>query len=955
MKKLIICLALSLLASLAFAYPLMIQSWNLDQDVKTINTLHLSIDTVNRLTGVIVVDVRGQQEEDLLLQHGFAVTRIPDQAREYYEYLIASTRGSDNPLNEYYSLTEFHDFLQTTQNQYPNLCQLVQYGTSIQNRPLYAMKISDNVAQNEAEPEVKLIANIHGDEPIGYDLMIRTIDLLTSEYGTNPRITDIVNNTELWIIPMMNPDGYANGYRYNAAGVDLNRNFPMPNGITNPDGNAHAPENLAMMDFSNQHNFVCGINFHSGSLVFNYPWDYTYALTPDDEMIIDMSLTYAQHNLPMYNSNEFAQGITNGAAWYVITGSMQDWNYGFTNNIEFTAELSYTKWPPASTLDSYWANNQESILSFIEYAQNGLKGSVTNSSGNPIAATISVQDNSKDIKNDPLVGDYHRLLLPGTYLVTASADAYIPQTVEITVPAQGHITHNFTLESASMLLLSGLVRDLDGYPVNNAQVTLYTDPAVQTTTDSDGQFILPDTYEGDYQFQVSSAQHGIFQSLLKVRLENGRSLVFVLGDKVFADDFEDGLGLWIATGTWGIIQEGTNSVLTDSPAGNYGNNVNKSIRTAEAINLSTIQKPLLSFKARWNLETGYDYVYVEASANGSNWTQLTGFTGHQNEYLQQVLPLDAYSGGNLHLRFRLRSDQYQTADGIYIDDVVVSGWDSTRPLYGDVNGDKVINSRDIYAVLNHAVGHSLPPAMLIAADTDQDSGVNTLDASHIQSYILNPDFRFPVQTLVPYTLPEVTFPIDLDDQHLSLDLQTATELKSLYLDIPFAIDSVIFEMMDGPRNDELFHMVTGDDGKIAMVAQTFPIYLGIDLIDNSTEFVIPAQINGHLRDLPVSSTSSEDESIPPLPLSLRQNYPNPFNPHTQISFYLPEGAAATLKIYNLKGQLIKTLIDKKLAPGEHSFTWDGQNSEGEQVSTGIYLYRLQTPQHNITRKMVLSK
>ncbi|MCB5262525.1 MAG: DUF2817 domain-containing protein [Candidatus Cloacimonetes bacterium] len=950
MKKLIFSLVLTLLVTIAFAYPLMIQSWNIEQDVKTINTLKLSIDRVNHLTGSIIVDVRGQDEEDLLLRHGFAVIRIPDQAREYYEYLIANTLKGDNPLDAYYSLAEFDSFLQDMQNTYPNLCQLVQFGTSIQSRPLYAMKISDNVTQNEAEPEVKLIANIHGDEPIGYDMMIRTIELILSDYGSDPRLTDIVNNTELWFIPMMNPDGYANGVRYNADGVDLNRNFPMPTGINNPDGNPTAIENLAMMDFSNQHNFVCGINYHSGALVVNYPWDYSPVLAPDNGLLIDMSLTYAQHNLPMYNSSEFAQGITNGAAWYVITGSMQDWNYAFTSNIEYTIELSNTKWPAASTLDGYWANNQESILSFIEYAQKGLKGSVTDASGNPIAATITVQDNAKTIQNDPSLGDYHRLLLPGTYLITVSADTYLPQTAEITVPAQGHIIQNFALESASTLALGGIVRDLDGYPVSAAQITLFTDPAVQTITDNNGQFTLPTIYEGDYQLRVNSASLGVFQSLLQVRLAGGNSMTIVLGEKVFADDFEDGLGAWTATGTWGIIQEGTNSVLTDSPSGNYSNNSNRSIRTAETINLSNIEKPLLSFKARWNLETGYDYVYVEASANGSNWTQLTSFTGNQSEYTQQVLSLEAFSGGSMYLRFRLRSDYAQNADGIYIDDVVVSGWNTGSPLYGDVTGDKTVNGQDIYAVLNHAVGHSLPPNMLIAADTDQDSGVNTLDACHIQSYILSPDFRFSVQTAEPCILPEVTFPIGMQNEDLQLDLASAGQLKSLYLDIPFSIDGVLASF-----DDELLYLATGDNGKIAMVAQTFPSSLSIELIDNSAEFVIPAQINGHFRELSINSSASEDESIPPLQLSLGQNYPNPFNPHTQIEFYLPESGAAALKIYNLKGQLIKILLDAKLASGEHSFTWDGQNAEGEQVSTGIYLYRLQTPQQNITRKMVLSK
>jgi hypothetical protein len=207
-----------------------------------------------------------------------------------------------------------------------------------------------------------------------------------------------------------------------------------------------------------------------------------------------------------------------------------------------------------------------------------------------------------------------------------------------------------------------------------------------------------------------------------------------------------------------------------------------------------------------------------------------------------------------------------------------------------------------------------------------------------------------VQTLVPFALPEVAFPIGLKDGNLHLNLESAQLLKSLYLDIPFVIDGVYATF-----DEELLYLATGDDGEIAMVARLFPSSLTIGLIDNSAEFVIPAQINGHSRDLPVSSTSSEDQSIPALSLSLGQNYPNPFNPTTQISFYLPENQTVALKIYNLKGQVIKTLIETKLAAGEHSFVWNGLDSEGEQVSTGIYLYRLYTPQQNITRKMVLSK
>jgi hypothetical protein len=130
----------------------------------------------------------------------------------------------------------------------------------------------------------------------------------------------------------------------------------------------------------------------------------------------------------------FNQGITNGAQWYVITGSMQDWNYGFTSNIELTAEISNIKWPPASTLDTYWNENRESILSFIEYAQNGVQGVVMSNVGVPASATIKIEGNSRDTRNDPLVGDYHRMLLPGDYTITASAEGHLSRSEYIVVP-----------------------------------------------------------------------------------------------------------------------------------------------------------------------------------------------------------------------------------------------------------------------------------------------------------------------------------------------------------------------------------------------------------------------------------------------------------------------------------------------------------------------------------------
>jgi flagellar hook assembly protein FlgD len=89
--------------------------------------------------------------------------------------------------------------------------------------------------------------------------------------------------------------------------------------------------------------------------------------------------------------------------------------------------------------------------------------------------------------------------------------------------------------------------------------------------------------------------------------------------------------------------------------------------------------------------------------------------------------------------------------------------------------------------------------------------------------------------------------------------------------------------------------------------------------------------------------------------SLRQNYPNPFNPVTNIEFELPVTTDVRLTIYNFVGQEINTLVNERTAPGTYRVTWNGLNSHGQQVSTGVYFYRLETDRFMDTKKMVIIK
>ena len=98
-----------------------------------------------------------------------------------------------------------------------------------------------------------------------------------------------------------------------------------------------------------------------------------------------------------------------------------------------------------------------------------------------------------------------------------------------------------------------------------------------------------------------------------------------------------------------------------------------------------------------------------------------------------------------------------------------------------------------------------------------------------------------------------------------------------------------------------------------------------------------------------------ENSTMPASFYLEQNYPNPFNPSTTIRYGVPKFTKVALKIYNLTGQEVRTLIDENQSAGYRSVIWDGKNNLGQSVSSGIYIYRLQTPEFVKTKKLLLLK
>ncbi|MBT4792971.1 MAG: hypothetical protein HON90_15450 [Halobacteriovoraceae bacterium] len=280
---------------------------------------------------------------------------------------------------DYPTPSEIDQKLINFQLKYPHLVTLIEIGRSHKNHPILAVKISDNPKLDELEPEFKYIANMHGNEIVGRELLVSLIeDLLKSYDEGDLQITNLINNTEIYIIPSMNPDGANKRRRGNNKYKDLNRNFPDFSTADNTNSTRkRQPETVAIMNFAAKRNFSLSANFHGGTEVVNYPWDTTPEHFPLYDLIVNFSKEYAKHIPSMFNSRGFDEGVTNGYDWYEVDGGMQDWSYNWHNDLQITIELSHSKWPSYNRIPAYYTKNKYSLIKYITQIHQGAGFSFT--------------------------------------------------------------------------------------------------------------------------------------------------------------------------------------------------------------------------------------------------------------------------------------------------------------------------------------------------------------------------------------------------------------------------------------------------------------------------------------------------------------------------------------------------------------------------------------------------
>ncbi|MEI7663396.1 MAG: M14 family zinc carboxypeptidase, partial [Bacteroidota bacterium] len=438
---------------------------------------------------------------------------------------------TDRPLNTvtwdaYPTYEQYVSYMVGFATAHPAICRLDTVGSTIQGRLILVVKISKNVGVDEAEPELLYTSSIHGDEITGYVLMLHLIDYLLSGYGTDPAITNMLNTTAIFINPLANPDGTYNGgngsvfgaVRYNANGIDLNRNFPDPKVGQHPDGNAWQVETQAWMDYASANHFNMSANFHGGHEVFNYPWDTWAKLHADDSWWQFVGREWAdtvhKYGPAGYFTDE-NNGITNGYAWYEVNGGRQDYMNYFHNCREVTVELTTTKLLPANQLINYWNYNYRNFLNYIKETNYGFNGIVTDTvTDQPLAAKVYISLHDKDfseVYSTLPSGFYARPIYDGSYNVTFTAPGYFPKTIQNVAVTKRNTTH-------LSVQLKPLTYDMQDKVVNS--VLVYPNP-------STGSFrlVLPDSpVNPSCSFQVINTLGKIVYSS-EINLEQGKKTV----------------------------------------------------------------------------------------------------------------------------------------------------------------------------------------------------------------------------------------------------------------------------------------------------------------------------------------------------------------------------------------------------------------------------------------------
>jgi len=336
--------------------------------------------------GFIEAVVDDSQAKELKRSSAKYSSLIPDLDRYVANVLAGQRAGA-----KYYTYQTMTDALKDYASKYPKICRMESVGKSCENRDIWALKISDNPEVDEKEPAVLIMGAHHSREWISFEVPMATIKTLIEGYGKDDKLTQLVNEREIWFVPMVNPDGvvysqekevyWRKNRRKNADGsfgVDPNRNYGYQWGnagaSNDPDSDLYhgpgpfsEPETQTIRDLAKREKFSADITFHSYSELILYPWSYT------DSTSCEHHDLFAKFAGEMAAFNKYTPEVS--ADLYPSSGDTDDFMYGEMKSLSFTFELARTFIPAASEISKICAANVPAVLHLID--KSGTYGLVT--------------------------------------------------------------------------------------------------------------------------------------------------------------------------------------------------------------------------------------------------------------------------------------------------------------------------------------------------------------------------------------------------------------------------------------------------------------------------------------------------------------------------------------------------------------------------------------------------
>ncbi|MED5256975.1 MAG: M14 family zinc carboxypeptidase [Candidatus Neomarinimicrobiota bacterium] len=686
-------------------------------------------------------------EIGILMNNGIEFEIMQHDITNYYLSRSRPSINRDFSLGSMlgnYTLQEAINQMDTLSILYPNfVSEKDSIGTSFEGRTIWAFKLSDNPAIDENEPEVLYTGLTHAREPLSMMNLFYFANWLCENYNNDLIANYLLDNREMWFIPIVNPDGYfynetiapdgggmhrknrrSNPQNSNCntgtqQGVDLNRNYGYNWGANNSGSSGNPcsavyrgssafsePETEAVSNFILSREFNNALHYHSYSNLLIHSWgDGSY---PDEPYLT--TLREIGNEMTHYNGYLVGTGIE--TVGYTVNGDAVDWSYGNAGLLSYTPEIG-------SFVDNFWPSEDRVIpLCQDQIYSNSIFAMVA---GSDYIIYDKLYNNMYPSINDTISIS---LVIQNRGILSSNG----PVTIDITP------LNSFSDVSNDNIILESL----------SARSTDTTDILLSASSNIQNGFmggIIVSIYD-------SSSYH----------IVDTVSIIFGDHQEIFFDGAENGMTEWSDDDNWGTIfdaSEGLSSI-TDSPVGNYiGDWGSSTTQLSRIINFSGIFYPFVTFDAKWNIEKRYDFVQFQASTDGVNWTALSGnftsigsgsgvqttgdpvYDGIQEDWINEVIDLSFYTDKpQVWLRFLLKSDGAVEEDGFYFDNFFIHGY--SRFMKGDINQDNSINIYDLVMLIEFIFsGNTVPDNLFHISDINYDNHINSDDIVSLIYLIVN--------------------------------------------------------------------------------------------------------------------------------------------------------------------------------------------------------------------------